>query len=232
MKKIFIFFCFCLSLLVFCSCSTKIQRTQIDQNLDYKIAYLIDEIDKTGSYDDEILKALSVIIRTNIINGNLETPKLASSFSKGLKISKQTSGEILSVPEKQGLNVYNTPENYTWKREIKNSELLEFLNKHNISLANLKNIEPSFDKNNNFAEISFGGKKIDYFLLKKEFGLESSKITDIKRERSSIVIFGEGKDMERLDFELTKAKKLSKEGKNYKQLLNYFYNDFHLKTIA
>ena len=76
-----------------------------------------------------------------------------------------------------------------------------------------------------------GGKKIDYYLLKSTFNLESSKITKIEKGVSSIIIFGEGKDLGRFDFDLNTAQKLSKTGKDYKQLLNYFFKEYDLKTI-
>ena len=129
-----------------CACTPKINSSKTKDVLNFKVAAYMEKIENINSFDDNVLLALSVIIRTNIINGNIDTNNMVASNSRIINLSKKTSGEVLNLTEKQKLNIDCTPENYTWKREIKNYELLSFLDKHNISLANIKNIEPIFDQ--------------------------------------------------------------------------------------
>lgn len=216
---------------VFCACSPKVKEKVINDDLNLKVCACLETVKDIDSYNDEVKKALAVIFRTNIVNGNIKPEN--SSSSKFSDLVKQTSGEVLNVKDSKKIELDFVPENYTWKREIKKAELLAFLNKNNISLANLKNIEPEFDQNKNLIRLVIGGKNIDYFLLKNEFELESSKITNIEfsRENNSFVISGKGKDLEKFTLDLNEAQKLSKSGKNYKWLLNYFFSGFDIKTI-
>ena len=231
MKKIFVLCFVCLGLFFLCSCSFKPKSNTSGDTLETKVACCLEKIEGVENYDDEILKTLSVIIRTNIINGNEGEDSSAPSSQKFLDIASSTKGEVLTLSKEQKINLCYVPEDYTWKKEIKKSDLLSFLNKNNISLANIKNIEPVFDENKNFIELVVGGKHIGYEFLKKEFGLESSKITKIEKENNTIIIFGEGKDLDKLSFDICKAESLASSGKTYRQLLKHFFEAYDLKTI-
>ena len=231
MKRITLFFCLIFSVLIFSACSPKINPKTSDKDLNLKICECIEQVENIESFNNEAIKALSVIFRTNIINGNLN-PKVKLN-SKFLNLVEQTNGEILIVKDSKKINLVSIPEQYTWKKEIKKADLLSFLNQNNISLANIKNIEPVFDQNKNLTGLIVGGKNINYFTLKEKFNLESSKITNIEvnKEKNSIIISGEGKDLDKFDFDLNKTKNLSESGKNYKQILNYFFDGFEIKTV-
>lgn len=228
MKKIYFLtlLIFCFGLFVACS-KTGYEPTA--QTVEHSVSQNLSNIEGIESFDDETIKALSVVVRTNIKNNNLKQDNSNNEINERiLFLTKQTEGEILSNSDK--IEIENIDDNYTWEKNIKKYELLKFLNKKNISLSNISNIEPSLDESGKLNSLNFGGKNIEFKELQEEFGLESNKITNIENNVSSITIYGKGKIQNSPYFNIKKAQNLSNEGKNYKELLNHFFNGSTLKT--
>lgn len=224
MKKIFISVILLVVLFSVCSCSNKNVQTK-EISSDEQVELIIANSENAESFSDETIKALSVIYRTKIEAG--EASELTKNFTspsneKIHNLVQKTKGELVQNISPNKLYVINNES--TWKAEIKKSKLLEFLNKKNINLANISSISPEYDDNKNLISLSVGGKKILFSELKDEFGLKSNKITNITSSLSSIIIEGETKK-EPGYFDITEAENLSKDGYDYKQLLNHFYQN-------
>ena len=112
-------------------------------------------------------------------------------------------------------------ENEDWVVVIRKFEILNFLAKNNISLTNISEIEPIFADDGTFESLVIGNNTIEYKTLAEEFGLKSNNITNIETTVSEIKIFGTKNN---IVFDFEEANKLSKEGKNYKEILEFFQN--------
>lgn len=233
MKKFISLFCLLLTVLVFSGC-TKPQKFDNAQTLEHHVANNLENINNIQNVSDETIKALSVILRTNLMkNDNNFSNTSAKNYNevhnKIYDISSQTKGEVLLNDNKLADVEFSDNFSQSWETEIKKSALLNFLNKNNISLSNIKTINPNFDQSGNLINIDIAGKKIDYNVLKQEFNLKSNKITNIDNNLTSLKIYGENTKPENC-FYIEEAEDLAKKGSNYKELLNHFYNGFDLKT--
>lgn len=221
MKKIFLFI---LSLFLIFSVSACSNVNEKKQDSESEVLSLLLSNENINCLHDETIKALSVIYRTQVENNySLPQTKNKSTPDERIKnLSNQTKGECLLLKNISPQNLFILNGEKTWNIEIKKSKLLEFLNKKNISLANLTNISSDYDEEKNLKSITVGGKTLSFDELKNEFGLISSKITKIKPTLSSIIVEGEIQKTAGY-FDITEAEILARNGQNYKQLLNHFY---------
>lgn len=203
-------------------------------NMNYSVAEELSKIENIEELDDETIKALSVVIRTNKMLNNdtvLNKDEYQAVNEHILELTKETDGQILSNTN-EPLKISQTveKEETTWKRTIKKSELLNFLNKNGISLSNLSNINPIFDDEGNLTYLSIAEKNISFDVLKEEFDLKSPTIIDIKNNISSITIIGENVETQTQVFVISNAQEMAYSGSDYKQLLKHFYEGSDLKT--
>ena len=222
MKKIFLFV---LSLFLIFSVSACSNVSEKKQDSESEVLSLLSSTENIDILHDETIKALSVICRTQV-EGNcsmLKTKNKTTNPERIKNLANQTKGECLILKDISPKNLFVFNGEKTWNIEIKKSKLLEFLNKKNISLANLTNISSDYDEEKNLKSITLGGKTLSFDDLKNEFGLISSKITKITPTLSSIIVEGEVQKTIGF-FDITEAEDLAKSGKDYKQLLNHFYN--------
>ena len=166
MKKVICLFCIMLSLFMFAGCK-QITRDTSAETLEHHVAHNLENINDIQNVSEETTKALSVIERTNLLNSGAKFADSSSvSYSedheKIYNISNQTAGEILINPGYSNNIEINETFSPEWETEIKKSTLLSFLNKNNISLSNISNIEPTLDDNGKLLYLSVGGKNIEY----------------------------------------------------------------------
>jgi len=224
--------------------------------MEHTVAYELSNIDINHNLDDETLKALSIIIRTNLVNNssslnysNEKVNENQNNFDHYYQIASSTSGKILETNSNEPIlykinSNFNNVDSYSnietlnsnskddsnWSLDIKKSKILSYLNKNNISLSNISDITPVFDDNGNLKHLTIGGKDISYSELKREFNIKSAKISNINDNLSYITITGTGLD-ESDYFDITIANNLAKDNYNFEQLLNHFFNDYILKTM-
>ena len=195
------------------------------QNLENSVAAELQSIDE--GYDDETLKALSVILRTNLSlkkDNKLYSKKINPKYTK---IAKSTKNETLKNDNNEivEISLENT-DSYHWQKIINKSEILDYAYKNNISLTNISSFEPVYE-NNKIKQINIAGKTFDYKTLAKEFNLESNEIENFEIKNSSVIITGKKQGFyDYFDFE--KSKKLSKEGKNYQDILSENFSELHI----
>ena len=252
MKKIFSILLFFIITFSLCSCSNSNKMTAL--NMDYSVSDEILEINNLNNLSDETIKALSVVIRTQLSNGLKNEDLLYKNISetndnnddindksendnlyddemkeKIYNLVNQTKGETIKTQNLKNIKYIDNSNNFNWQIKINKSELLEFLNKKNINLTNISDIEPYYNNNNELSYIKIGGKTISYNELKSNFNLNSPFITKIDTDSSSITIYGNSFDED--IFDIHTANNLSKNSHNYKELLKYFFNNSNLKTI-
>lgn len=204
------------------ACSNNKQEVSNASNLEDIVSYELEQLDKEQNLDNETLKSLSVIIRTNhILNNDLDNQNLHSS-TKYKTIANQTKNETLKINGNLEF-ISISSNNYTWKKIIQKDKLLTYAFNNNISLSNLTSIEPIYNQNR-VKIINIGGKEFDFKNLANEFDLESNKITNIQTNNKEIIIYGEDKGFNE-SFDVKKASTLSNEGKNYKEILENLYNN-------
>lgn len=259
---------FCVTLLIFCliiplcSCAKKNEIPTVN-SLEYKTEEELEKIDNINNFSDETIKALSVIVRTNLskeIDNNEYIVSANASDSNSSRISKlvsETKGQVLNQKENsekslsenetteyddnmkdlsidssinlktnKKISLYeNKGDNHTWSKEIKKSELLKFLKKNNISLSSLSGLSITSDENGNVSRLSVGGKTFNFSDLAEEFELESTKITNIYKTKSSIIIEGEGNKKSN-SFDISLAEQEAKNGKIYSEILKNQMKDY------
>lgn len=223
MKKIFSIF---VVLLIFltsgCSKTTNVSNAT---NLEDVVAYELEQIDNSQNLDDETLKSLSVIVRTNTILNNDFQDKNYTPSKKYKDIVNETKNQTLKINGNVEFIDIST-QDYEWKKSIKKDKLLEFAYLNNISLSNLSNIEPIY-KEEKIEKINIAGNSFDYKKLAENFDLESNDITNIETTNKEVVIYGKNKGFYN-KFDYNKSKNLSKQGKNYKEILNNLYPNFEI----
>lgn len=222
MKKIFVSI-FCLLLLFFVSCQ-KIPIQEDISDLESSVAYELMQLDE--DFSDETLKAMSVVIRTNLC---IDNSKISShdASEKYVNITKVTSGEVLKNTKGNLVEIsFNSSDNYRWQKVIKKSELLEFALKNNVSLSNLKKIKPDI-KNEKILGLEIAEKYFDYSDLAEEFGLESDCIENISQTKNEIIISGKNKGFYGF-FDTKKAEQLSNNNYFYANILKDFFDNLRV----
>ena len=249
MKKVFCFvsfLCLCFCSLFFCACSknqtpTQIAETQATTNqLDAKVAEEISSIENIETYSDETIKALSVIVRTNLSNNiNSQTEYDANNYIYNneyiinnnhiLELVKQTSGETIKTNSEktESFEIKTNASTEAWELEIKKSKILEFMKKNNISLSNISNFNIVKDESGNIKKLEIGSKEFFVEDLIDAFDLPSVNITDIKNKKTTVLIKGFGN---KNDFDINKSESFAKEGQNYKKILKKWQNNFQIIT--
>lgn len=222
MKRLF-YFIFTFILITLTACSNK-NQTNISNasNLEDAVAYKLEQIDKNQNLDDETLKSLSVVIRTNLtLNNELKNQTLTPS-NKYKTLVNHTKNETLKINGNTEFIDICTDE-YSWKKSISKDKILNYAQKNNISLSNISNINSIYD-NDYVEKLEIGGKEFDYKKLSNEFGFESNQITNIETTNKEIIIYGINKGFNS-KYDLKQATNLSKQNKNYKEILENLYKN-------
>lgn len=222
MKKLIL--CFCgFMLLFFVSCKNiPIQDNPPD--LENQVAYELMMRDK--NYSDETLKAMSVIIRTNL-SINSPTKSNFGASEKYLNLTNQTKGQVLKNNQNNMVEIsFENSDNYNWQKTIKKSEILKYALKNNISLTTLSKINPDI-KDGVVMGLEIGNKYFNYEELAKEFNLESNIIENITQNKNEIIINGKNKGFNGY-FNIEKSEQLSNNNYFYQDILGDFFENLTL----
>lgn len=208
-------------MMVFVGCGKLEKQESI--NVDDFVAQKLEKID--NNYSDETLKAISVIIRTNMIVDNETLNSKTKPSEKYKTLTKATSYKTLKDKNNNLIKTSfeNSPD-YTWQKNIKKSDILEFALKNNISLTNISNVEPVFE-NDKIKALKIGNKTFDYSKLASQFGLESNNIEKITTNKTEIIVKGKNKGFVN-SFDIKTSEQLSNNNHNYLEILNHFFDDF------
>lgn len=233
MKRLKYILIICLVIVSFVGCSKK-DDIKTD-NLEAMTICELEQIENVSNLNDETIKALAVVIRTNL-KDNVDTNFAYIPNNKRIAdLVYSTKGEIIQFDENNNYEEdlaetsliindyilkdnkinYSFNQNETWTVKIKKYQILKYLNKHNINLSNISNIEPVYTDENSIESIKIGSKNITYNELAKEFGLKSNKIINIENNLSEIIITG----LYDKNFNIDKANDLANEGKTYDKIL-------------
>lgn len=227
MKKIFLFI-FSL-MMIFCVSCKNIEEVEVSYDeINMQIAYSLQKMDE--NYTTETLKAMSVVLRNNIlINNNSDFDKDVNLDQKYIDIAQLTNNLILKNNDNDLIELsFENNENYTWQKNIKKSELLEFALNNNVSLASISSIEQVND-NGKIVGLKIGKKYFDYQSLAKEFDLQSNEIINISSQKDEILVTGKNKGFYGY-FNTQKSEKLSKNNKNYKEILTEIFDNLKLQN--
>lgn len=205
------------------------QADAVSQN--EQVAYELEKIEGIENFDDETIKALSVILRTNLLkNETLPDLNTTTSNQRLVELASQTDGEILVEENSNSFEPFKiTAEEVVWKKEIKKADILKYLKENNISLSNLSNIETEKQSDGRTKTLKVGGKGFDIKELINRFDIPSNNIYNIENKLSSIIIEGKEYGMTK-NFVISEAQKEAKEGQNYKKILKNRYNNFNIIT--
>lgn len=221
MKKVFlVLICFLFCLTASCGKNLRVNA----QNIENNVALELEKLD--NNYSDETLKALSIVLRTNIYLSNQES-KEKSKNEKYLSIAKSTKSKILSDKNNNIVQISLTNnKDYKWQKTIKKSKLLEFALKNGINLTNIKNITPDI-YNDRVKGLNIGNKYFEYTKLAEEFKLESDQIENIFDNKTEIVISGSGQGVKN-SFDLETSEQLSNNNQFFEEILAYFFEDLKI----
>ena len=199
-------------------------KTEIstESNIENVVAYNLEQFDKDKNLDDETLKTLSVIIRTNLETESMNKSQKYTVSEKYQNISNQTKNEIIMINENiEYIDISGN--NNKWNQTIEKDEILSYAHENNINLSNISEVEPIF-KDDIISHIKIGGKSFDYRNFAKKFNIPSNKIEDIKSTNQNIEIIGSGNGFVK-NFELDEVKTLSNQGNDYINIINKIYPD-------
>ena len=218
--------CVFLSVMGFGGCSQKEEIVQ--SSVEAMTLFELEQIEGVESLSDETIKALSVVIRTNLsgheevqnfayIPNNKHLAELVTQTA-GVTINNLSDFEAVYASSSRTLseNLFYFKGKNSWVVEIKKSHILSYLNQNGISLSNISDFEPVYSQDHLLEAIRLGGKTIPYETLKSEFGLKSNKITTISNQLTKIVVGGEYIN----GFCIDEAETLAQSGLNYSQIIN------------
>ena len=236
MKNLFIVFIFII-VTIFCGCKTNttnepVAEKQVFENpTDIFIASEIENMENSSLFNNETIKALAVVIRTNLEMENVDTSHNEYSLKNEhiYNIVKETSNEIISFNEDNNKQLYIEQENDDWVLEIKKFDILKFFKENNISLSSISNITLEKDDDGKTKNINLNGKIISFYDLAVYFNIPSNNIYKIENKISSIKLYGKGKGFYKL-FNINESQKMANEGKNYEKILKNHYNNFQIIT--
>lgn len=213
-----------LSLVMFVSCKNIPSQEKLPE-LETCVAAALMDMDE--NYSDETLKAMSIVVRTNL----LITPENKPNFKandKYLKLASATAGLVLKNKADNLVELgFENNDSYTWQKSIKKSQLLEFALKNNISLTSLTKINPVIN-NGKVVSLEVGGKSFDYDSLAQEFDLESNIIDNISQTKTELIINGKSKGFYGY-FDVKNSEQLSNNNYFFEDILGYFFEN--LKVI-
>ena len=222
MKKYFIIF-LSLMLFIFVGCTKTSALPKFD--VDNAVALELEKMD--NGLSDETLKAMSVVLRTNFKIDQIKPDENQKPTEKYLSIAKQTKNKVLRNKNNSLIKIsFEKPEEYTWQKTIKKSQILEFALKNNINLTNLSTIEP-IKENEKVIGLKIGNKYFEYEDLANHFGLESNLIENITENKKEIVIKGKNNNLKNY-FDIKKSEQLSNDNHNYYDILTIFFDDLFL----
>lgn len=216
-------------MMIFCVSCKNIEEVKVNYDeIDLQVAYSLQKLDE--NYTTETLKAMSVVLRNNIlINNNSDFNKDVNLDQKYIDIAQLTNNLVLKNNDNDLIELsFENNENYTWQKNIKKSELLEFALKNNVSLASISSIEP-ISENEKIVGLKIGKKYFDYKSLAKEFNLQSNQIINISSQKDEILVTGKNKGLYGY-FNAQKSENLSKNNKNYKEILTEIFDNLKLEN--
>ena len=218
MKKLIIFISvFCLSF-TFCGCKKK--QTETTSAINQKIASQICQIENYDTLSPETIKALSVVFRTNIKNGeNISALENYLIDENILLLTKETDGEILDDVS----NIISLDKNEEWVLEIPKTKLLEFFSTKGEHISSFSNIKLEKDNNERTEKLVISEKKLSSQELKNNFSLKSNKIEKFETTQSSLILYGKGFGFGE-NFDIFEAETLAKNGYSYEAIIKSLKN--------
>lgn len=192
----------------------------------------LEKIENVESLNEETIKALSIVIRTNIedeeINKNVNIEK---NNSKLYKIINSTNNLKLNKKHKYQKFIFDKNnkknKNEKWNKSISKSDILKYMLNKNISLANISDIKINYNDENKINSISIAEKNIIIEELIKEFNLPNNNIVDIKINKTNIVVIGEF-ESNNIYFDIEKANELSNTGLKYNKILEETLKNYEI----
>ncbi|MBP3582189.1 MAG: hypothetical protein J6J33_05510 [Clostridia bacterium] len=223
MKKIFCLFSIFFYLLCFCACSSNNSEPSANAT-NYLITSKICEVDGYKLLSTETIKALAVVFRTNIKNGENYSFNKNSFDNEVFSIVSSTENEIIEDVDE----IIQIENNDTWKTEIPKSKILETFSQRKENISSFGNISLERDSFGRVSKVIISQKELNKKDLKNNLLLKSNNITDIKTTQENIIFYGTGTGFGE-EFNILKAEELSKNNKSYDDIINYLKISY--KTI-
>jgi len=225
MKRISCILLISFSLLLFVAC--KNNETSNAASVDKQVCYELQQIENIDTFSEETIKAMSVVIRTNLENEkNTKNVNFENFNDKLYKIVKSTSNKKLKQKSTNKKLILKNNSDKTWQRKINKTDILSYMLSKGINLANISSIETKYNNQNKLESITVAEKEILYSELKEIFNLPTDIVTDVKIEQSYIIILGEYNEEDLNIFNLEKAEELSKKGLNYEKIIKKTINNY------
>jgi len=128
----------------------------------------------------------------------------------------------------------NNSKNYSWSVTFSKGEVLQALSKMGVSLSNISSVSlGEKTENGHYKTVKIGGKSINAISLRNNLGttkMKSTKLTNISVNDSGVTISGLGYG-HGVGVSQWGAKILGDSGKNYKEILDYYFNDINITTL-
>ncbi|MBO4570249.1 MAG: SpoIID/LytB domain-containing protein [Clostridia bacterium] len=124
--------------------------------------------------------------------------------------------------------------NYNWSASFTKAEVLNALNKMGITLSNISSASLGEKTDSqNYKTIIIGGREVNLITLRNYLGstrLKSTKLTSAKIENDYLKISGVGYG-HGVGVSQWGAKILADQGKNYQQIIDYYFSNVKFETI-
>ncbi|MBQ7453046.1 MAG: SpoIID/LytB domain-containing protein [Clostridia bacterium] len=193
----------------------------------------------TSTINERVLQAVNEtkgIVLTH--NGNLINAYFHSNSGGKTSLADVGFGSIdsdlpyikaVSSPENK-----NNSKNYQWTCSFSKGEVLSALNKLGISLSSLSSAKLGvYDESGRYLTLYLGGKEVSAVSLRTMLGstkMKSTKLTSIKVENGNLKMSGLGYG-HGVGLSQWGAQILATQGKNYKDIINYYFDNVSFTTV-
>ncbi len=218
----------------------------------YCVQVLANEV--SDAYEEEMLKAQAVLVRTRIYKQlqeeqgelALERQEIPATFQRVLeKVWQETKGQVLMYQDQLALAPFHKLSNgrtrngkevlgtdsYPYLKSVQCPKDVEAKEQIQTQMVDVKDVKVTkTDSAGYVSEVKVGGETVSGEQFRSTYQLPSGAfLIQAAGERSRVTTSGVGHG---LGLSQYTANELAKEGKNYKEILEYFFAETKLKEVA
>lgn len=210
---------------------------------DYKARGISTSIADAQSYDestinDKILAAVEatkgqvITYENRLINAYFHSNSGGHTATAKVGLSSEEEPEYIKSVESPETNANS--KNFQWSATFTKSEILNALSKMGISVATLSTAKlGEKSQSGHYSTLVLGGKEVSANTLRSNLGttkMRSTKLTSLTVNTDSITIkglgYGHGVGVSQWGAQI-----LAEQGKTYREILDYYYNNIAITTL-
>lgn len=210
---------------------------------EYKLRGISTSISEAQSYDestinDKVLSAVEatkgqiITYKNELINAYYHSN--SGGYTALAKTAFGAENEPEYIKSVMSPETNENSKNYNWSATFSKSEILNALSKMGVSVATLSTGKlGEKSESGHYSTVILGGKEVSANTLRNYLGttkMRSTKLTSLTIQSDTITLkglgYGHGVGVSQWGAQI-----LAEQGKNYKDIINYYFNDVKIENI-